>query len=78
MKASKFTELLDTSVAPITSERNVSLEDILAETRRRSSSTSGGDDSGKSSPDNTPSPSPTSPLRTKMRRFTLSGKIRSD
>lgn len=80
--ASKFREHIDTSVAPSFSYRNVSLEDILRETRERSGSQSSGGGSGSTSPTdpssqtNLSNASPrrsatqSSPERTR-RRFTL-------
>ena len=74
---SKFTEILDASNAPSYSNLNVSLEDILAETARRRSS-SGSESSSRS---NTNSPtSSTAPTndgaRARLRRITLGSKNR--
>lgn len=70
--ASKFTEHIDT--APASSHYpNVSLEDILAETRRRSS-TGSGSSSDKESSSTPTSPSSEGSARTMFRRLTLHGK----
>ncbi|OJD37590.1 uncharacterized protein BKCO1_6000167 [Diplodia corticola] len=83
--ASKFIEVLDTTTQPTYSGYNVSLEDILAETQRRSStsdysskprkaSNSGASTSSSSSADSSTPSSPTSPtMRNRLRRFTLGG-----
>lgn len=63
---SKFVEILDTSDAPYSHE-NVSLDDVLRETRARSassSSESGGSNSG-------PSPTSSSPERSPTRTSTI-------
>lgn len=73
MTASKFTEWLDESTAPTYSERNVSLDGILDEMRRRSDSSASANASGRSTPRDS---SPTSPIKTKLRRFTVGGKGR--
>jgi hypothetical protein len=73
MTASKFTEWFDESTAPIYSERNVSLDGILDEMRRRSDSSASVNTSGHSTPHDS---SPTSPIKTKLRRFTVGGKGR--
>ncbi|KAK7707243.1 hypothetical protein SLS57_009412 [Botryosphaeria dothidea] len=82
MASSKFIEVLDTTTQPTYSGYNVSLEDILAETQRRSSTGDipGSNKNSSSKPRNnsdsdssTPS-SPTSPtMRNRLRRFTLGG-----
>ncbi|EOD48420.1 hypothetical protein GTA08_BOTSDO05018 [Neofusicoccum parvum] len=51
MAASKFIEVLDTTTQPTYSGYNVSLEDILAETQRRSST---GDIDGSNNPSSKP------------------------
>ena len=70
MSSSKFVELLDTNVTPY-SQDNVSLDDVLAETRRRSASGS----SSSSSSEKSPTRSPTSPnshaVKTRLRGFSL-------
>lgn len=68
---SKFTELIDTSVAPSYSARNVSLEDILKEMGERRGSQSGGYGSDSSSPT---SSEQTSSTAKKLRRLTLGKK----
>ncbi|KAB2577373.1 hypothetical protein BFW01_g12230 [Lasiodiplodia theobromae] len=84
MASSKFIEVLDTTTQPTYSGYNVSLEDILAETQRRCSTSdmpaaskprkdSNSGASTSSADSSTPS-SPTSPtMRNRLRRFTLAG-----
>ncbi|KAH9834374.1 hypothetical protein Tdes44962_MAKER02031 [Teratosphaeria destructans] len=77
MTSSKFVEILDQTSVPYSHE-NVSLEDTLAETRRRSQSTSSisslSDKSTSTSPARSPTSSPTSslaPVKTRLRAFSL-------
>jgi len=69
---SKFVEILDVADAPYSHE-NVTLEDTLAENRRRSeSSSSASSSSDKSlSRERSPTTSPASPVRTRLRAFSL-------
>lgn len=71
MTSSKFTEWLDESAVPTYSERNVSLDGILDEMRRRSDSSTSASSSGRSTPRDS---SPTSPAKPKFRRFTVGTK----
>jgi hypothetical protein len=75
---SKFTEILDASNAPSYSNLNVSLEDILAETaRRRSSSGSESNSrSGTNSPTSSTAPTNEHGARARLRRITLGSKNR--
>ncbi|KAK4618304.1 hypothetical protein CLAFUW4_12030 [Fulvia fulva] len=82
MTSSKFVEILDTSNAPY-SQANVSLDDVLAETRRRSQSETSLNSSGasdRSTSPTSPSPSPSSsfygqqpaqPVKTRLRGFSI-------
>lgn len=72
MTSSKFVEILDSSNTP-TAHANVSLEDILAETRQRSESSSSASTSGSMSSAKSPVPSPvlTQPAKTRLRAFSL-------
>ena len=75
---SKFTEILDASNTPSYSNLNVSLEDILAETaRRRSSSGSESNSrSGTNSPTSSATPANEHGARARLRRITLGSKNR--
>ncbi|KAI9696351.1 MAG: hypothetical protein M1820_008193 [Bogoriella megaspora] len=70
MSTSKFVEILDSSSSVPSSSSNVSLEDVLAETRERSASISDSSPSPVDSPASPTSPNP----KTKLRRLTLNGK----
>lgn len=82
MTASKFIEVLDDAPAPSFPQANVSLEDVLAETRRRSSSaTSMFSTDGATSPVGSSPPAspiavgmtlpPSSPIKTRRRGFSI-------
>lgn len=78
MAASKFVEILDTSDAPYSHE-NVSLDDVLDETRARSESSSGESrSSGSTSPERSTattttmkSHNPASTVKTRLRGFSM-------
>lgn len=79
MASSKFVEILDTSDAPY-SRANVSLDDVLAETRQRSqsqtslTSSSASDKSTsptRSSPNSSFSSQPTQQIKTRLRGFSM-------
>jgi len=70
MTSSKFVEILDTCETPY-SHDNVSLEDILAETRERSASASSASSASSDKSSDTPTSSITQPVKTRRRGFSL-------
>lgn len=79
MAASKFVEILDTSDTPY-SRANVSLDDVLAETRNRSQSQTSLTSSSTSSKSSSPTTStptsafytqPTQQIKTRLRGFSM-------
>jgi hypothetical protein len=76
MASSKFVEILDTRDLPYSRE-NVSLEDVLAETRLRSQS-NGSIDSNSSSKSTSPTTptfhQPTNPFKSSLRRLSIMKK----
>ncbi|KAI5362659.1 hypothetical protein Slin15195_G100370 [Septoria linicola] len=79
MAGSKFVEILDTTSTPY-SRDNVSLEDVLAETRERSESqgsltSTSSEKSGSTSPTTSSyNIIPTEPLKTRLRGFSIRNK----
>ncbi|KAM3424618.1 hypothetical protein BST61_g6608 [Cercospora zeina] len=79
MAASKFTEILDTNATPY-SRDNVTLDDVLAETRQRSESrgSMASSSSDKSSSGASPTASsynlPMDPVKKGLRRFSIMNK----
>lgn len=72
MTSSKFVEILDTSDTP-RSHDNVNLDDVIAETRRRSSSLSSERSSSDSSPsrDRSPILPAPQPVKTRLRGLSI-------
>ncbi|KAK4937444.1 hypothetical protein LTR66_015193 [Elasticomyces elasticus] len=66
--------MLDTSTLPSFPEANVSLDDVLAETRRRSSSQSSRSSSDKDASSRPQSPISPSLVKTRLRAFSLRKK----
>jgi hypothetical protein len=75
MASSKFIEIMDVNDLPYSRE-NVSLEDVLAETRRRSQSTdsTNSSDSSKSTSPTSPIFSPPKSVKTGLRRLSIMKK----
>lgn len=70
MASSKFVEILDTSDVPYSHE-NVSLDDVLGDTRHRSASSGSNRASSEKSPSRDQSPTTTSLPKTRLRGFSL-------
>ena len=70
MASSKFVEILDTNDLPY-SHDNVSLDDVLGDSRHRSSSTTSSSSSSEKSPTREQSSTTSQPTKTRLRGFSL-------